>query len=215
MNARGIPPAMYWVLLLLSYLGTPPHDLAGGGVPDQGTLPGRVPPILTWLGGTWPGYPRAGYPPPGWTWQVPPPPGWTWQGNPPPPRLDLAGYPLPGVCPMAFWEMLQSIMGYGYPPSPPVDRQSDGQTRVKTLPSRRTTYAGGNKDIRNIHYLQCSFFFWKRKRLGTRDPSQPTCVDAKRCDETKAESHCSHAHCYLTDGLVWRRTKVLLSLLKP
>ena len=30
-----------------------------------------------------------------------------------PPWLDLAGYP-PGVCPMAFWEMLQSIMGYGY-----------------------------------------------------------------------------------------------------
>ena len=26
-----------------------------------------------------------------------------------------------------------------------VDRQMDGQTRVKTLPSRRTTYTGGNK----------------------------------------------------------------------
>ena len=50
---------------------------------------------------------------------------------------------------MAFWEMLQGIMGYGYPPPPPrVDRQIDGcmegQTRVKILPSRRTTYAGGN-----------------------------------------------------------------------
>ena len=34
--------------------------------------------------------------------------------------------------------MLQSIMGYGYPPC--------GQTnKVKVLPSRRTTYAGGNK----------------------------------------------------------------------
>ena len=30
----------------------------------------------------------------------------------------------------------------GYPP--PVDRYMDGQTRVKTLPSRRTTYAVGN-----------------------------------------------------------------------
>ena len=29
--------------------------------------------------------------------------------------------------------------------TPSVDRQMDGQTRVKTLPSRRTTYAGGNK----------------------------------------------------------------------
>ena len=55
-----------------------------------------------------------------------------------PPRLDLAGYP-PG-CPMAFWEMLQSIMGYGYPPCGQTDWWTE---RVKTLPSRRTTYAGG------------------------------------------------------------------------
>ena len=63
---------------------------------------------------------------------------------------------------MAFWEMLQSIMGYGYPwclphgilgnvakhygiwVPPPVDRQMEGQTRVKTLLSRHTTYVGGN-----------------------------------------------------------------------
>ena len=31
----------------------------------------------------------------------------------------------------------------GYPPLW-TDRLMDGQTRVKTLPSRRTTYAGGN-----------------------------------------------------------------------
>ena len=31
------------------------------------------------------------------------------------------------------------------PPPPWTDRLMDGQTRVKTLPSRRTTYAGGNK----------------------------------------------------------------------
>ena len=66
-NARGIPPAVWWLPLLLSYLGTPP---------------GRVPPGR----------------------------------EPPPPWLDLAGYPPPGVWAMAFWEMLQSIMGYGYPP---------------------------------------------------------------------------------------------------
>ena len=107
--------------LILSPLGIPPmgsiHPLktnyrpggtlpgpAGGGYPDRGgSLPGpargatlvRYPP-----GWTWQGTPRSGYPP-----------GWTWQGTP----LDLAGYP-PSVCPMAFWEMLQSIMGYGYPP---------------------------------------------------------------------------------------------------
>ena len=28
-------------------------------------------------------------------------------------------------------------------PTPPVDRQMEGQTRIKTLPSPRTTYAGG------------------------------------------------------------------------
>ena len=83
----------------------------------------------------WQGTPLAGYPPrqgtpragylPGWTWQGTPP-SWTWQGTPP-------------DCPMAFWEMLQIIMGYGYPPR-------CGQTnKVKLLPSRRTTYAGGKK----------------------------------------------------------------------
>ena len=109
-NARGIPPAVYWVLLLLSYLGTPP-------------------PILTWPGGVpnlVPPNPRAGYTP--------------WQGTPPP-----AG---PGRVPPPPWCLSHGIlgdvakhMGYGYPP-PPVDRQMEGQTRVKTLPSRRTTYAG-------------------------------------------------------------------------
>ena len=79
--------------------GTPPRpDLAGGtlpgGVPYLGTprpdLAGGVP----CRGGTpLAGYPHspAGYPP------------CTWQGTP------------PGVCLMAFWKMLQSIMGYGYP----------------------------------------------------------------------------------------------------
>ena len=35
----------------------------------------------------------------------------------------------------------------GYPPRPGLDRQNDGLTRVKTLPSRRTTYAVGNKNM--------------------------------------------------------------------
>ena len=78
-----------------------------GYPPSQGTpLPG-YPPDWTWQGTPPPGYPPARVPPqPGY------PPSWTWQGTPP-------------GCPMAFWEMLQSIMGYGYPPSP-VDRQIDG-----------------------------------------------------------------------------------------
>ena len=104
-----------------------------------GYPPGRVPSQQ----GTPPaGYPLAGYPPS----RVPPQ-----QGTPlspagyPPSRVPpQQGSPFPG-CPMAFWEILQSIMGYRYPP--PVDRQMEGQTRVKTLPSRRTTYAGGNKLI--------------------------------------------------------------------
>ena len=70
------------------------------------------------------GYPpQAGYPPNQGTRLAGP--GWTWQGT-----------PLRGVCPMEFWVMLQSIMGYGYPPR----GQTERQTRVKTLPSRRTTY---------------------------------------------------------------------------
>ena len=56
------------------------------------------------------------------------PPTWTWPGTPP-----------PGVCSMAFWVMLQSIMGYGYPP------RCGLTNKVKLLPSRRTTHAGGNK----------------------------------------------------------------------
>ena len=98
------------------------------------------PPILTWLGGTYLGTPWQGTPP-SWTWQGPPrldlagyPPGWTWQGTPP--GWTWQGTPL-GVCPMAFWEMLQSIMGYGYPP------ECEQTNKVKLLPSRRTTYAGG------------------------------------------------------------------------
>ena len=105
------------------------------------------PPVLTWLEGypTWvppgrvPTCPdlAGGYP----TW-VPPGRGVLYLGTSPagyphPSRVPPAGYPpagpgrVPdplGVCPMEFWVMLQSIMGYGYPPPPGVDR-------LKTLPS--------------------------------------------------------------------------------
>ena len=93
------------------------------------TIPSVVltgyPPILTWPGGypAWGvpylGTPPAGYPLPG---RVPlagyPHPH---QGTPllpgrVPPPAGPGRVPPPGVCPMAFWEMLQGIMGYGYPP---------------------------------------------------------------------------------------------------
>ena len=63
----------------------------------------------------WSQYPPAGYPPV-LTWPLP---GYTPPaGYPPHPDLARAGSDRvpPSVCPMAFWEMLQSIMGYGYPP---------------------------------------------------------------------------------------------------
>ena len=81
---------------MLSYLGTPPGRYPPGRVP-----PKRVPPRQ--------GTPQAGYPP----GRVPPsrvPPG-----RVPPPLAGPGRVPPPG-CPMTFWEMLQSIMGYGYPP---------------------------------------------------------------------------------------------------
>ena len=99
--------------------GYPPPPRGGylTQVPPQGGYLTRVPP-------------RGGYltrvPPGGVTWPRYPPRGGTRSGGVPdlgtPPRL------------MAFWEMLQSIMGYGYPPLW-TDRLMDGQTRVKTLPS--------------------------------------------------------------------------------
>ena len=145
--------------------------------------PNWVPPplVLTWPGGgtlpgyppSWPGgYPARGYPGGGVPYLGTPPPDlaggyptWVPPGRvlPPsrvPPWLDLAGYPPPGVCPMEFWVMLQSIMGYGYPPPPMwTERWMDGQTRVKTLPSRRTTYAGGKNIALNWSQNHCNLLF--------------------------------------------------------
>ena len=77
------------------------------GFPLAGFPPGRVPPQQ----GTPPGrvLPRQGTSPAGY----------------PPPQLDLAGNPPPDVYPMAFWVMLHSIMGYGYPPPLWTDRWKD------------------------------------------------------------------------------------------
>ena len=97
-----------------------------GGVPDQGTPPARVPP---------PGRvpPWAGYPPA----RVPPPQ--LDLARYPPPPLDLAGYP-----PRLPHGILGNVAKhYGVWVPPPC-----GQTnKVKVLPSRRTTYAGGKYEL--------------------------------------------------------------------
>ena len=109
--------------------GTPP----AGYPPWQGTPPGRVPP---WQGTPWLGTPRQGTPLPGY----PPrqgtplpgyPPSWTWQGN------------LPWL-PHGILGNVAKHYGIRVPPL-----WTDRQTCVKTLPSRRTTYAGGNNDHNN------------------------------------------------------------------
>ena len=90
-TARRVASTPYVVLT-----GYPP----GQGTPLSGYPPARVPPGQ--------GTPPCRVPP---LARVPP-----WGRVPPmarvPPHLNLVGYP-PGY-PMAFWEMLQSIMGYGY-----------------------------------------------------------------------------------------------------
>ena len=142
-TARRVASTPYVVLTGYPPILTWPGGYPAGGVPDLGTPPSRAPPgrvpppagyplpgrVPPWQG-TRPlaGYPPAGYPP----GRVPPARVPPHQGTPParvPPRLDLAGYPPPPPagpgrvpppplrgCPMAFWAMLQSIMGYGYPP---------------------------------------------------------------------------------------------------
>ena len=146
------PPGGYPVRYLLG--GYPVRYPRGVRVPPQGGtqtgtplggVPGQVPPrgLPRPPGGTQSGTPRGvpgtprgvpdQIPPRGVPDRVPPrgvrvPP----LGVPRPPRgypvrYPPGGYPDPPHCLMAFWEMLQSIMGYGYPP-PPVDRQIDGWT---------------------------------------------------------------------------------------
>ena len=117
-NARGIPTAAYQVLHLR--WGTPSPSSRGTPWPGpMGMYPTPPSPARSdggcTQGGVPPGQVQQGG---GYLRQVPPPAGPGW-GTPL--RLDLARV---------------------LPPSG-VDRQDDGQTRVKTLPSRRTTYAVG------------------------------------------------------------------------
>ena len=150
-NARGILPAVYWVLLLLSYLGTPP-------------------PVLTWLG-----TPPTGYPPAGSPQQ-----GTPQQGTPCGRVPSRLGTPpaAPGRVPP--WCLPHGILGnvakhYGIWVPPPVDRQidgwMDGQTRVKTLPSRCTTYTGGNNhsNLNILFTLKWTKVHWEFKIFRNLD----------------------------------------------
>ena len=93
--------------------------------------------VLSWLNPTLPP-PPADAPP-----TADPPAGW------PPPKLTPPCWLTPPQLadpPPPCWMTPPGWVSWLTPP--PVDRQidgwMDGQTRVKTLPSRRTTYAGGN-----------------------------------------------------------------------
>ena len=169
----GPPPGGY----LVRY---PPGGVPGPGpdwVPPLGGYPVRYPPggyPVRYPPGGYPNPPggtRSGTPPGGYLvryppWGVPGPgPDWV------PPRggypdLDLTGYPPGGVPgPGPDWvpprggtrtpPLPHGILGnvakhYGIWVTPPPPRC--GQTnKVKLLPSRRTTYAGGN-------YLSCILF---------------------------------------------------------
>ena len=84
-NARGIPTAAYQVLHVLSCPGGIPHvpsACLGYTPPVWGT-----PPVLTWLGGGVPRYPRLAGVPPTWLGY---PPIMTWPGE------GVTGYALSG-----------------------------------------------------------------------------------------------------------------------
>ena len=109
-----------------------------------------LPPVLTWLGDTYlgQGVPTLGYPLPRSDLV-----GATYLGQ----GVPTLGYPSP----ILTWLGVPTLEGYlpwlGYPlPHPPgVDRQ----TPVETVPSRRTTYASGNKQQTiNLSLAVCSLF---------------------------------------------------------
>ena len=133
MNARGIPPAAQQVLHLLSYpRGRVPHPWLGGTLSWPGQYPIWLVHTPTWLGVFHPHVrdwdtPQKG---PGRTSHWGTPKEGTWgQSLGYPPRKDMGPVEV-------LWD------GDGVTPPPPgVNRQ----TPVKTVPSRRTTYAGGNK----------------------------------------------------------------------
>ena len=99
--------------------------------------PTWVPPLAVYS-------PPAGYPPA----RVPP-------VRVPPTRVPPhQGTPL---CPMAFWEMLQSIMGYGYPPCGQTDSWKDRRMSKHYLPVVLRTRAVKIGKI--VYNINCSSWF--------------------------------------------------------
>ena len=80
-------------------------------------LTGNPPPILTWLGGTLPGYPPAGTHRQGTPWQGTSWQGTPWQGTPRQgtPWVDLTGYP-PRCLPYGFLGNVAKHYGIWLPP---------------------------------------------------------------------------------------------------
>ena len=115
-----------------------PYVVLTGYPPSQGTPP-------------WPGYPPGqGTPPPGY------PPS---QGTPParvPPWLDLAGYPPPWL-PHGILGNVAKHYGIWVPPP-----RCELTNKVKLLPSRRTTYAGGNNLFMSNVVFSLAFAHCKR-----------------------------------------------------
>ena len=129
---------------------------------------------LTWVPSPTRVPPHQGTPSPGYPLtRVPPPPGY-----PPPGYLPCQGAPPrqgtpPHGCPMAFWEMLQSIMGYGYPP-PRCE-----QTENITFP--HPSDAGGNKHIVVIRSIG-------HNKLGWILPQICKTFPRKRCERSFGDS---------------------------
>ena len=141
--------------------------------PRQGTPPSRVPPSqgTPWQGTPWQGTPLPGYPPsarvsplagpgrvpplPGYPpsqgtpqarvppkpgYPLPPgyPPSWTWQGTPPPLPAGPGRVRPPPAAPWHSGKCCKALWDTGTLP------RCGLTNKVKLLPSRRTTYAGGN-----------------------------------------------------------------------
>ena len=139
---------------MLCYLGWPPPP--AGPDPPLPPPAGPDPPLPPRLDLTHPS-------PPGWTWPTPPPrldltpplpPGWTWPTPPPrwptpPPLLTHPSPRLTHPLPPRGWPTPP-------PPLTPLPPRCGLTNKVKLLPSRRTTYAGGNN---MIGILFCFKFF--------------------------------------------------------
>ena len=135
-----VPPLGYPVRYPWGGTQTPPGVPGPPGGTQSGTPPGVPGPPRGTRSGTPPGGVPSQVPPggPGGTqsgtplWGTRTPRGGTQSGTP---RGGGGTWPGPPRCLMAFWEMLQSIMGYGYPPCGQTDWWMDRRVSKHYLPS--------------------------------------------------------------------------------